>query len=214
MKERSNAIKIHLSLTAHRMQNGLIAESCLTAALREARLMTARSKMNGEPDTSNKFGYLGHWLGAMGYMIILDQIGKCYRPKGKSRITNKKSNIIKSLIYYTSLSEDEIIALYALRNAFFHDFGLFNKDNTKNFHHFLVDNHPTNPVVVLPKEKWDGDLNNLKRKNTTYVNLKTLGDLVESIYTKLIEYEGKNELFIELKGGASELLTRYVFYHL
>lgn len=209
----TNAIQIHLSLKEHRTQNGLILDSCLTAALREARRITGRNEDTGSPDPSSKFGYLGHWLGAMGYLTILDQIGKCYRPKGTPKITSNMSPIKKSLRYFTHLSEGEIDALYALRNAFFHDFSLFNKDKTRNLHHFLVDNHPRKPVVMLPKEKWDGNLQNQKAENTTYVNLKTLGDLVETIWQNLMRLQSNNELSIELKGGAEELLARYVIYH-
>ena len=103
----------------------------------------------------------------------------------------------------------EIFVLYALRNAFFHDFSLFNKDNPKYLHQFIVDNHPTNKVVVLPKNNWDGKLDNINKDNATYVNLQALGDLVEGIYNKLLDLSDSGDLEIELEGKENELATRY-----
>lgn len=206
-------IQIHLKLEGYKLPTGLIAESCLTAAIREARLMTGRNKSTGLPDPENKFGYLGHWSGAMCYITILDQIGKCYRPKTKQ--VAKGSAIEKTLTYFTSLTGDEISAIYALRNAFFHDFSLYNynSSNQKLQHYFTVDNHATNKVVKLPVKPWDGQMNTRTADNNTYINLKTLGDLVEVIYQKLILHESNNNLELELSGGETELTNRYTFYH-
>jgi hypothetical protein len=77
-------------------------------------------------------------------------------------------------------------------------------------HQFIVDNHPTNPVVVLPKINWDGELNNRNDENVTYVNLQALGDLVESIYNKLLTMAKENNLEIQLDGKEDELVSRYL----
>jgi hypothetical protein len=145
----------------------------------------------------------------MGYITILDQIGKCYRPKNKLQLKESKSAIIKALNYFTDLNDKEINALYALRNAFFHDFSLFNKFNSKYLYQFIVDNHPTNPVAVLPKNDWDGKLDNICNDNATYVNLQALGDLVENIYKMLLELSNNGDLEIELEGQENELVSKY-----
>jgi len=206
-------IQIHLELKGYKTTTGQIIESCLTAAIREARHITGRNKSTGLPDPKNKCGYLGHWSGAMCYITILDQIGKCYRPKSKPKIAERNS-IKRALLYFSSLSEDEISAIYALRNAFFHNFSLSNKNekNPKLQHIFVVDSHPTNKIVKLPALPWDGNSTRTAR-NTTYINLKTLGDLVEEIYRNLISLEAKNELILELPGGKTELINRYTFTH-
>jgi hypothetical protein len=206
-------IQIHLTLQGHKTDKGT-RDSCLTAALREARHITGRNKSTGLPDPENKCGFLGHWAGAMVYLTILDQIGKCYRPKSKVKAT-KGSSIEKALFYFSSFNEDEISAIYALRNAFFHDFSLYNfrPDDMRLQHSFIVDNHPINKVVRLPAEKWDGKMETRSAKNATYINLKTLGDIVEEIYQKLILLESKNELALELPGGEVELVHRYTFKH-
>jgi hypothetical protein len=205
-------LKAYLTLEGYKTPHGMIMESCLTAALREARIITGRNSKTGLVDPENKCGYKGNWMGAMGYITFLDQIGKSLKPTYCERIENKKSDIIKALTYFTNLPKEEIEALYALRNAFFHDFSLYNS-NPKNLHFFQVHVSDTGNVVNLPSEKWDGDIDNLKATNQTVINLKTLGDLVEDIYKLLLKLEESNELKIELKGGEKELLRLYTFLH-
>lgn len=208
-----NAIKIHLTLKSHHQTDGLVYESCLTSALRETRLMSGRNSETGLPDSENKFGYLGHWLGAMGYITILDQIGKCYRPFSKSKISGKPPIEI-ALHYFSELNDKEIAAIYALRNAFFHDFSLYNHNSKDDYQHtFTVHKHPSSSVVVLPEHKWNGNLQSRSKLNTTFINLKTLGDLVENIYSKLLQLESEGNLILELQGGNEELLAKYIYAH-
>lgn len=206
-------VQIHLNLNGYKDANNLIHESSLVAGLRTSRHITGRNVDTGAVDGSNICGYLGSWNGAMGYITILEQIGRCYRPDSKQKNTTNASFIKKALEYFTTLSVAEINAIYALRNAFFHDFSLLNKDNTTNFHRFRVDNHPTNQVVILPTQSWDGNINNFTSTNETYINLKTLGDLVESIYRQLLSLESTGHLILDLPGGDQELLVRYIFNH-
>lgn len=203
-------IKIHLTLNGIKTSAGNTIESCLSAALRDARKFTGRQSTTGLPDSEEKLGYLGSWGGAICYMTILEQIGKCYRPSSKTIIVTD-SPIQKALSYFTSLRDDEINAIIALRNAFFHDFGLHNRNS--NFpsrqHVFLVTNHPTDPVVKLPKNLWDGAMNSRNPENTTTINLKALGDIVEDIYKELLSLDSKNQLELDLPGGEPELFDRF-----
>lgn len=214
--ESTNAIKNHLYLNSETYTNGRVTESSLVHALRNIRLITDRNQNTGIPDTPD--GYLGNWIGAIGYLTLLDQIGKCYRPISKIKITPANMpSIQKALAYFSILTEDERIAIYALRNAFHHDFSLLNLDEPKMrpkyIHHFLVNAHPTNHIVKLPTNKWDGKIGTRNSDNATYINLQALGDLVENIYTQLLLLEKTNELSLELKGGESELEARYIFHH-
>jgi len=214
--DKKTAIDIHLKQNYLKADDGLIHFSTLCGAIKDSRKMTGRNIDTGAKDGSNTCGHLGSWLGTMGYITILDQIGKCYRPKNKVPLEKNKvpleknkSAIIKALNYFTDFNDSEINALYALRNAFFHDFSLFNKDNSKYLHQFIVDNDATNPVIVLPKNDWDGKLDNINNDNATYVNLQALGDLVENIYKKLLEMSNLGDLEIELEGKENELASRY-----
>jgi hypothetical protein len=216
MKEpdKMTPVQIHLKLEGYEISKGQVMESCLTAALREARQLTGRDKSSGQADPKNTTGNLGSWSGAMCYLTILDQIGKCYRPTSKTK-AKKGSSIERTLSYFTDLSEDEIIAIVALRNAFFHDFSLYNHNtsNQKLQHFFSVDNHPTNRVVRLPAQSWNGKMSTRAKENNTYINLKTLGDLVEEIYKDLIKLESEKKLSLELPGGENELTNRYTYIH-
>jgi len=209
-----DAIEIHLTLKDHATEDGKKIQSCLTAALNEARYITARDTSTGLPDETNKHGSLGRWAGAMCYITILDQIGSCYRPAAKAKIHNG-SSIEKALHYFTNLHADEIVAIYALRNAFLHDFSLLNiyPKKLQLNHSFIVDNHPTNHVVFLPADQWDGQIMTRSLTNQTYVNLRGLGDLVEDVYKELLILHSKNELLIDLAGGENELINRYTYVH-
>lgn len=206
---KKDVCNIHLLLDYKKGTDGLMYFSSLCGALKDARKMTGRNINTGEKDSSNTFGHLGSWLGTMGYIIILDQIGKCYKPKDKDKIESQPA-IIKALRYFSSLDDPEIDALYALRNAFFHDYSLWNKDNPKNIHRFLVDNHPFNKIIILPKDKWDGKLETRNECNSTYINLQAVGDLVEKIYKILLALNNEDKLEVELEGKESELLARYI----
>jgi hypothetical protein len=213
--ESINAIKNHLYLKGERDATGLYKESCLVHALRNIRFITGRNQDTG---ISTPDGYLGNWIGAIGYMAILDQIGTCFRPTSFKKVDNPKMpSIQKALIYFTNLNEEERFAIYALRNAFHHNFSLINIDDKisrhKYDHHFIVDATPSSPLIKLPTSKWDGKIENLNQENHTYVNLQAFGDLVEKIYKTLLELESKNELSLELDGGESELQARYLFCH-
>jgi hypothetical protein len=206
-----NSIKDHLSLNSCKNEAGIVSESSLVHALRNIRLITGR---NEETGLASSDGYLGNWIGAMGYLSVLDQIGKCYRPITKNKLIHtRKPSINKALDYFTTLSDDEINAIYALRNAFLHDFSLLNKDNTKNFHHFAVNADNSTSVVILPSTKWDGNINSRNAANRTIINLQALGDLVENIYEQLLRLDSSNQLSLDLNGGEAELKARYIFYH-
>lgn len=205
-------IQIHLNLQGHQTSSGEIIESCLTSALRDARKISGQNATSGQPDTADQCGHLGIWAGAMCYMTILDQIGKCYRPTAKTQIHNGPA-IQKALKYFTGLTDAEINAVYALRNAFFHDFSLNNRNGADPSlqHIFTVDTHPPNPFVVLPVAQWDGLMTSRTAATTTYINLNALGDLPEKIYQDLLTLEAARNLSLDLPNGNSELLDRYTF---
>jgi hypothetical protein len=105
-------------------------------AVGNAREATGRDLGTGavkdEPST-------GSWIGAIGYMVLLDQIGTSLKPSTVPRVTDQA--IICALKHWTSLDDDSIEALYALRNALAHDYSLFNqnKANDKRRRLFALD---------------------------------------------------------------------------
>lgn len=65
------------------------------------------------------------WLGAVGYLILLDQIGKCFKPVANP--ATDAEPIIRALRNFSPIQDSPTLhALYALRNALAHDYALFN----------------------------------------------------------------------------------------
>ncbi len=207
----NEAIKFHLT-NFYNESSGLTFFSGFCGALKDARKMTGRNIETGSKDNTNTFGHLGSWLGTIGYLLLLDQIGGCFRKVNGPTIEANKSDIIKALKNFSNLNDNEIDALYALRNSFAHDYSLQNIGRRAGLtHHFTVDNSSTRPAIILPRQNWDGSMNNKTAQNGTYINLQALGDIVESLILNIIELVDKNEVEIILTGGKDELIARYSF---
>ena len=206
----NDAIKFHLSNIS--VQQNTMNFSGFVAALRDARKFTKRHQDTGVKLTDDTCGNHGSWLGAIGYLVLLDQIGKCFKPKNVAAIGD--NSISKALKYFTTLPHDQIDALYALRNAFAHDYALYNINNARPTytHHFTVVQSPTQAIVIPPQIPWDGIPANRTAANLTIVNLEALGDTTEIICGALLTHVNNNNLEVTLPGGSDELLQRYSFY--
>jgi hypothetical protein len=205
-------IKFHLT-NSYIESSPLVFFSGFCGALKDARKMTGRNIITGEKDSSNTFGHLGSWLGIIGYLSLLDQIGICFKRVNGPVLEANKSGIIKALKNFSPLNDSEINAIYALRNSFAHDFSLQNIHPRKVelTHHFNVNNSPTEPLTNLPIEAWDGKMETKSSNNITKINLQVLGDTVESLVTNLITLNNTGEIEIILIGGKEELVNRYSF---
>jgi hypothetical protein len=186
--------------------------SGFSGALRDARKFTRRNQDNGVKLNGENLGDLGSWLGTIGYLALLDQIGKCFKPKSARHIAG--NSITKALKYFTKLPDKDIDAIYALRCGFAHDFSLFNvnQKNPSLTHFFLVHKGVDGPLVQLPQVQWDGNHLNRTGKNMTIVNLELLGDMVEEIVKNLTQIADSGGLEVTLPGGSDELIRRYSFY--
>jgi len=78
--------------------------SSLVAVLRDARAATGRYLATGE--VSPKQRGSGSWLGALGYMVMLDQIGECFRPANASSLPHGTPDFIKALTYFADEIQD------------------------------------------------------------------------------------------------------------
>ena len=199
--------------------------SSYTAALKDARLITGRSLLTGKPKKSigkqlNIKNQLGCWAGALVYLVLIDHIGKFFKHKNPNKTILYCNPFISALSNFSPLQEDEIRALYGLRCAFAHNYGLYNNEdagniNKKNIHFFELSIH-YNKLIKFPQTPWDGiDFSYNKKNFITEVNIKLLGDLVEDMHSRLIDLVKKNELEINksLKGKTfmndnSELFNR------
>lgn len=200
-------IIMHLSKGG--VADGMTVESGFRGCLQDARRMTGRDIETGDKLSGER---QGSWLGAIGYMTLLDQIGSCFKPKSTKRV-GAPNTIERALLYFSALSQAERQAIYALRCAFTHDYSLYNinKVRPQYAHQFAVEEGANRPVVILPQQQWDGDPAHRNQANQTTVNLEALGDLVEGICQKLFSLAQNQKLELVLKGGAEELLDRYWF---
>lgn len=191
--------------------NGGYAYSSFTLALRQSRCATGR-----DADTGHKLpdciALHGSWLGAIGYMCLVDQIARCFvPPRTIPGATNAPyPNALAGFAPPGRLTDDEAFAVYALRCSFAHEFALVNlptnPNRTQLIHHFLV-TQGTLRVVTLPSTPWDGCDSTKTDQNRTTVDLEALGDLVEAICRQLREL---NELgHLQLHASCGLLQGRY-----
>lgn len=206
----SIALDVYLNLSKdcnHLSGDIQYAVSCFNAALRDARAATGRNLDTGVkiPEQTH-----GNWLGCLGYMALLDQLGSAVKPSGQQA---EGSSISTTLSYFSDCSEQDREAIYALRCAFAHDFSLFNPSGREiRRHRFFLTESTNGSVVTLPTEPWDQAYDILKPDQVTTIDLEAFGDLVESIVQNVIEHHLREELEIALEGGAIEMVNRYVLF--
>lgn len=204
---------INLHLGDIQLSGKLVYFSALTAAIRDARRFTGRNLETGQIEIYDS-NINGCWLGAIGYLIILDQIGKCFKPLMLSNeLPANSSSILRTLKYFSDLSDDEICSLYALRCSLAHEYGLYNinKKQPALTRHFTLRANSDTPLIELPTYQWDGIISTRTAQNCTIINLLSLGNLVELIFTSLKTMASQNQLEIILQGGSAELSSRYGF---
>jgi|APTNR8051073442_1049403.scaffolds.fasta_scaffold00090_13 hypothetical protein len=177
-----------------------------TAGLRDSRRMTGR-----DPDS----GVVVHpeqtvcWLGILGYMILLDQLGKCFRPKGaKPRSRNGFKSVLRD---FAGLNDADITALWALRCTLAHDYSLVAEDAKSGYltYHFRLIGGNAPPIVTHPKTPWHGRLGVDYDDDATTINVELFANLVETIVQLIRERNEDGEIEICLRGGWHELLNRY-----
>ncbi|MCP5481358.1 MAG: hypothetical protein H7A21_08000 [Spirochaetales bacterium] len=182
--------------------------SAFFAAVRDARAATGRDMITGAV-SQGAAGNPGNWSGALTYLALLDQIGDCFRPQAGA--STAPSAVDRALEDFAGLQEPQRRAIYALRCAFAHDYSLINIDAAQPLlqHHFIVSANAIHPLVTLPVQQWDGQYESRNAQNVTRINLRTLGDTVEQIISRLLSDAANSQLELRLQGGADELRNRY-----
>jgi hypothetical protein len=202
----SDALKAHLFYKP--VTEGRQYASGLILGLRDARFATGRNADSGDIFNSES---TGNWLGALGYMAVLDQIGSCFKPKSHQIISD--NSMVKALTYFTSLSSSERLVLYALRCAFAHDYSLSNVNTSKiDLTHYFEVTRGSGRLVKLPIVSWSGDYSTLTHDNQTLLDLEEFGNTVEKVYFSLVTLAKSSQLDITLAGGSDELIQRYGFF--
>ncbi|MHB1286756.1 MAG: hypothetical protein ACYCYP_09390 [Leptospirales bacterium] len=211
MDKQQEAIDIHLSLKEPNEVNGTSYFSCLGHALKEARSVTGRNVESGELEDKNG----SHkWLGAIAYLLIVDQIGECY--KTSEGIPKVESPFRKALHYFSDLSKMDSKILYGLRCSLVHNYSLvsrYQKDERSNFDYCYVYELEANTgskLIRSATEEWDGSICKIDRtKHSTGIILKKIGDLVEGIYKKIFDLHKNGQL--EINMAPEDLIKRFTF---
>jgi hypothetical protein len=210
--EEQDAIRAYLAPIDVRRQH----HSCLDAALRDARGASLRDPTSGKP--VDEVNHSRNWLGAVGYMIIIDQLGSALRPDSETDVTpvrRRASSFERCLRRFTHSSPQTISALYGLRCALAHDYGLINPppdgaDPSPQHRLFLL--NPDEPALVTsPIRAWDGKLDPTPGPDrATSVNPRQFANEVEDLVASLRE-SPPGALRIALQGGVRELRLRFFF---
>jgi hypothetical protein len=148
----------------------------------------------------------GSWLAAFGYAVLLDQIGTCFTLPGRQPT---QPDSLHALRCFSNIAgKPTLHALYAMRNALAHDYSLFNPHGNPLLRHaFKYTVHPAHPLVTLPTVQWTGSYVAVPDEQTTVVNLRKVGDLVEETVSRLrAEHQAQN---LELRLGVAEFRRRY-----
>lgn len=203
------AIRIHLLLDRATVGSTTYT-STLRAALKDARVVTGRDLNTGLVTTFDpRFQDPGRWLGAVGYFIVLDQIGVAY--EDPSVTANPFRNELQRPLHFFAhppLSKEDIYALYALRNSFAHDYSVVKTARKSPFFLFEVSQSPSAPLVAHAYERWNGDFSTLDpQRHETKINIRAFGDLVEEIHIRLCAMHASSSL--RLKISTTDLLTRF-----
>lgn len=117
-------------------------QSCVAAALREARGLVGRRPEDGRL-VDPKHGLT--WAGALVYLIYCEQIGSCFRPAGSERPRKKKA-LADALIWFGGSSDEESRALEELRNRLAHDYTL--RSTHPDGYRFVLTGSASEPVCT------------------------------------------------------------------
>jgi hypothetical protein len=204
-----DAIQRHLYLEPPNA-DGVQYKSSLIALLQDARGAAERDIHTGavQPERRSQ-----SWLAATGYLMLLDQIGTCFK-LARRPVSPNTNSFIHAMQHFSPITDPCVHeGLYALRNAFAHDYSLFNPNanNQLRRHAFLLDANDHDPLIEFPAISWGGDYGSTASAMATKVNLRRVGDLVEEVVETLRRAHTASHLEVRL--GLPQFMIRYgIFY--
>ena len=209
---KQTAIDIHLKALDSVGFNGKIYFSCLGQALKDARKASGRNENSGDLD---RLEGSHSWLGAIAYLMLVDQIGECYKNPAKGE-SSYSIPFRKALHYFSDLTQSDNKVLYGLRSSLVHNYSLvsrFRRDPNDPWDYcyvFGLQADSNSPLIIPPNEKWRGDISLIEReKHSTTITLRKVGDLVEKMYKYIIDLHGKGQL--EITMDPEELVKCFTF---
>lgn len=176
-------------------------KSAYTAALIDARRATGRDKNSGKLLINND--EMSVWSGTLTYFSAIDHIGRVFSLSTSTNEKYKKS-FYHALKTFSGINEEFFDPLYALRNAFSHQFNLYNCNEKKpDLNHFFTVTQG-NELVYLPKNrlvyseicKLLDSNNDVEESRKTVISLSEVGNLVESMNMQIQDAFKQKKLFI------------------
>lgn len=150
----------------------------------------------------------GDWLGAIGYLTLLDQVGGSVKVRKPLRQPYGKSGVLQALADFSNLPEEDSLCLYALRNSLAHNFSLVNvppedarigKKKRRKMTHLFTLTEGTTQLIHWSSRKWNPRQAN--GTEATTVDLRLLGDLVEEVIANMNRTYALGQLRIRTDGS-------------
>ena len=190
--------------------------SCLTIALKDARLITGRNLVTGQHQLNilqneNNFISPYSFVGMINYLLILDMIGSIFLISG---FKTKRSNIYNALKQFSSINDKEIDTIIALRNSLAHNYSLINlpwykEEDSRKLHKFTLDNSENAELIKYPTNHIARNLifSDKSESSSTIIGYRKIIDLIELVYEN-VKSKFENG-FILYRLGVDELKARF-----
>jgi hypothetical protein len=170
----------------------------------EASLADCREITNRDAQGNVRVGAsAGSWLGAVGYLTLVDQIGGAVEHLRAARSPSGGTDFEQAIAHFSALSNDDAVCLYALRNSLAHDFSLVNippntvrQPRKRALTRLFTVTQGTLDLIVRPNGQWEPQ--NPRSGLGTTVDLKLLGNEVEAMVRKLYRVYTDGNLSIRL----------------
>ena len=184
--------------------------------LRNARKLAGRNIETGvyemnevnENNFVEQTYYSMQYTSLINYLILLEQIGSIFKPKEIDKI-EQTNGIYCTLKYFSPLNQEKIEAIKALRNSLVHKFGLATEKKDKGGKSFKFSlSVEKNDEIVIPKD-WSGDFSDKSDDTLTTIFIPSFKDLVEGIYSNIIQDWELSKLEILRKVTINEMKARY-----
>jgi hypothetical protein len=196
------ALWLYLPVDVPTPSGNVRIQSTLAALLGECRSVTNRDAVGEVLPRA----HAGSWLGAIGYLSLLDQVGSAVRHRHPPSTPAGATTVEQALADFGSCSGADATTLYALRCSLAHDYSLVNIGEARaaarrrTLHHVFTLTQGAPQLVQRPVHAWGGTRPNTG--GTTVVDVRRLGDLVEEVIRQVrVAYETR-ELELNLNGGA------------
>jgi hypothetical protein len=172
-------------------------QSSLKASLDDCRAATHRDA-HGDVRPG---AHAGSWLGAMGYLALLDQIGGSVESLApRQAVAPSTSHVEHALAQFSSLPADDGVCLFALRNSLTHHFSLVNlprgwkgqslrrlSGRQRQLTRLFTLSRGEPRLIQPPISSWDPTRPNTPGTATT-VDVQLMGDLAEEVVRALYRH--------------------------